>query len=218
MPPRYPDQLRAAGVQGTVIGKFVVDTTGLADMRSFEVLKSDHEGFTTAVREALPAMRFYPAQVAGRPVKQLVQMPFSFGLVRGGTSEAAASVGKPVASRTPRVVYEIRDIDPATRKTRSGVEYTMSADMPQPLDSNTPPIYPSQLRAANIEGMVQAKFVVRADGKIDMGSFVVMRSDHEQFTAAVRAAAEKWQFRPAMMDGRPVSKLITMPFMFSLAR
>ena len=69
-----------SNVQGVVIGKFVIDTTGLADMRSFEVLRSDHEGFTTAVREALPAMRFHPAEVGGRRVKQLVQMPFSFSI------------------------------------------------------------------------------------------------------------------------------------------
>lgn len=216
-PPAYPAVLRAAGVQGVVIGKFVIDTTGLADMRSFEVLRSDHEGFTTAVREALPAMRFHPAEVGGRRVKQLVQMPFSFSISRGGNA-AAGAIGKPLEPKTPSVVYETREIDPATRKTRSAVVYAMTASMPQPLETNTPPIYPNQLRAANIEGMVQAKFVVRADGTIDMGTFMVIRSDHEAFTAAVRAAAEKWRFRAATMDGRPVSKLITMPFMFSLAR
>ena len=81
-PPVYPNQLRAANIEGQVVAKFVVDTTGRADMRTFEVIKSDHDAFTAAVRNALPNMRFFPAEVGGRKVKQLVQMPFQFSLVR----------------------------------------------------------------------------------------------------------------------------------------
>ena len=81
-PPTYPNQLRAANIEGQVVAKFVVDTTGRADMRTFEIIKSDHEAFTSAVRNALPNMRFFPAEVGGRKVKQLVQMPFMFSLVR----------------------------------------------------------------------------------------------------------------------------------------
>jgi protein TonB len=81
-PPAYPNQLRAANIEGQVVAKFVVDTTGRADMRTFEVIKSDHEAFTAAVRNSLPNMRFFPAEVGGKKVKQLVQMPFQFSLVR----------------------------------------------------------------------------------------------------------------------------------------
>jgi periplasmic protein TonB len=45
---------------------------------SFKVLESAHEMFTLAVRQCLPDMRFLPAEVGGRPVRQLVQQPFSF--------------------------------------------------------------------------------------------------------------------------------------------
>lgn len=79
-PPTYPNQLRAANIEGQVVAKFVVDTSGRADMRTFEILKSDHELFTNAVRNSLPSMRFFPAEVGGRKVKQLVQMPFIFSL------------------------------------------------------------------------------------------------------------------------------------------
>jgi len=80
--PTYPNQLRAANIEGQVIAKFVVDTSGRADMRTFEILKSDHDLFTNAVRSSLPQMRFFPAEVAGRKVKQLVQMPFVFSLTK----------------------------------------------------------------------------------------------------------------------------------------
>jgi protein TonB len=78
--PRYPDMLRSANVEGEVLAQFVVDTTGRAEMSTFKTLKSSHDLFTNAVKAALANMRFYPAEVGGRKVKQLVQMPFVFSL------------------------------------------------------------------------------------------------------------------------------------------
>jgi protein TonB len=78
--PRYPEILKSASVEGEVMAQFVVDTSGRAEPGSFKVLKSSHELFTSAVREALPRMRFLPAEVGGRKVKQLVQQPFQFAL------------------------------------------------------------------------------------------------------------------------------------------
>jgi len=80
--PRYPDMLRSANVEGEVLAQFVVDTTGRADMREFKVLKSTHDLFTNAVKATLPNMKFYPAEVGGKKVKQLVQMPFQFSLTK----------------------------------------------------------------------------------------------------------------------------------------
>src|SRR5919112_5631058 len=76
--PRYPDMLRQAGVEGEVLAQFVVDTTGRAEAGSLKILKSSHDLFIQSVRNALPQMRFIPAEVGGRKVKQLVQQPFSF--------------------------------------------------------------------------------------------------------------------------------------------
>jgi periplasmic protein TonB len=80
--PRYPDMLRSANVEGEVLAQFVVDTTGRADMSTFKILKSTHDLFTNAVKAALPNMKFYPAEVGGKHVKQLVQMPFQFNLTK----------------------------------------------------------------------------------------------------------------------------------------
>jgi TonB family protein len=76
--PRYPDALRAADVKGTVLAQFVVDTSGRAEPSTFKVLKTDRQEFTDAVKAGLRDMRFIPAEVGGRKVKQLVQQPFTF--------------------------------------------------------------------------------------------------------------------------------------------
>lgn len=78
--PRYPEMLRQAGVEGAVEVEFVVDTLGRAEPGSLKILRSDHELFAAAVRAALPAMRFVPAEAGGRRVRQLVRQPFSFAV------------------------------------------------------------------------------------------------------------------------------------------
>jgi periplasmic protein TonB len=80
--PRYPDILKSAGVEGEVVLSFVVDTTGRIDLTRVTVLKSTHELFLAAVKTALPGMRFLPAEVGGKKVKQLVQQPFAFNIVK----------------------------------------------------------------------------------------------------------------------------------------
>jgi TonB family protein len=80
--PRYPDLMRRAKVEGEVLVQFIVGPDGVADVGSFKVLESTHDLFTKAVREALPAMRFNPARVGGKAVRQLVQQPFTFSLAR----------------------------------------------------------------------------------------------------------------------------------------
>jgi len=78
--PSYPSMLQSAGVEGKVLAQFVVDTSGKADMSTFKVLESSHELFTQAVRQALPRYHFFPAEIGGKKVRQVVQQPFSFTL------------------------------------------------------------------------------------------------------------------------------------------
>ena len=76
--PRYPDVLRQTGIEGTVIVQFTVDTAGRVDAASIRVLNSTHDLFTRAVRDALVQFRFMPAEVGGRRVPALAEMPFEF--------------------------------------------------------------------------------------------------------------------------------------------
>ncbi len=80
--PRYPDILRSGGVEGEVLAQFEVDTLGRVNISSFRVLRSTHALFEQAVRSSLPNMRFPPAEIGGRKVRQLVQQPFVFNLQR----------------------------------------------------------------------------------------------------------------------------------------
>jgi periplasmic protein TonB len=78
--PRYPESLSRAGIEGTVVARFVVDTSGRVERGSIEIARADHPLFDQSVREALNRMRFAPAEAGGRRVRQLVEQPFSFAL------------------------------------------------------------------------------------------------------------------------------------------
>lgn len=78
--PEYPANLKDAGVQGQVIAQFVVGENGRYESGTLTILNSSNPAFTDAVKRALPGMRFSAAQIGGRKVKQLVQMPFAFNI------------------------------------------------------------------------------------------------------------------------------------------
>ena len=80
--PRYPAVLRAAGIEGRVVARFVVDTAGRVEPASIEVRASSHAGFAEAVHDVLRRARFQPASVGGRRARQLVELPFIFSLAR----------------------------------------------------------------------------------------------------------------------------------------
>lgn len=81
---RYPQSLRESGIEGAVRVTFEVDTLGVPDMSTFTVLSTDHRLFTSAVRGAVPSMRFVPAEANGRRTRWLVRMPFEFSMRKDG--------------------------------------------------------------------------------------------------------------------------------------
>lgn len=96
--PAYPPVLLSEGVEGTVLVRYVVEANGLADSTSLEILSATRREFADAVRAAIPHMRFTPARIDERPVRQLVEQPFSFRIRRPDQEDTTAS---PATSRLP---------------------------------------------------------------------------------------------------------------------
>jgi TonB family protein len=157
------------------------------------------------VRSALPSMRFSPPVLAGRHVRQLVEIPFEFRLSRGAPSSSATigrhDGGRPVPVTDNQTFFEFQ------------VERPVS-----PRPDNTAPRYPDALRSANIEGEVLAQFVVGPTGLADTSTFKAVRSTHRLFTDAVRSGLSHMRFIPAEVGGLPVKQLVQMPFQFNLSK
>jgi TonB family protein len=74
----YPPSLFASHMRGTVVAEFVVDSDGHVEPETVGIVSSSHPLFSAAVKQAVGAAVFRPAQKAGKPVRQLVQQPFEF--------------------------------------------------------------------------------------------------------------------------------------------
>ena len=78
--PDYPESLKSSGIEGTVLAQFVVNESGRYEPGTLKILESSNPQFTAAVKDALPRIRFSAAQIGGKKVQQLVQMPFQFNI------------------------------------------------------------------------------------------------------------------------------------------
>ena len=224
--PRYPDSLRVANVEGEVVAQFVVDTTGLVDMRTFKTLKETHPLFTTAVKSAVPNMRFIPALVGGRKVKQLVQMPFQFNLSK--TTATAGAPVRPQPSPAQSGVNTLATVVTTATGERKPGQPPLSASTvnvsgatqfgARPRPGNPAPRYPDAARAAGMEGEVVTQFVVNADGSPDVETLKVLKATDPQFVDAVKSVLSQMRFYPAEVNGRAVRQLTQMPFQFTLSK
>lgn len=113
--PGYPDLLRAAGVEGDVVAQLVVNADGTPMEGSLKILKSTHALFTEAVRAAFPNMRYTPATVGGRAVRQLIQQSFEFRTSDSGTPGYVERIGDdtvkgPIVHKTKSVVITVPNV------------------------------------------------------------------------------------------------------------
>jgi hypothetical protein len=68
---RYPDWLRRSGVDGSVLGEFIVDSTGTTRPGSWHAIAATHPDFEAAVVRSIPEWRWRPARIHGAPVCEL---------------------------------------------------------------------------------------------------------------------------------------------------
>lgn len=89
--PAFPPTMLAQRQSGYVRAEWVVDETGVADTTTLRIVESTHPEFAKAVRDALPFMRFRPARIGEKAVRQLVQQPFHFQVTTAAADTSKAS-------------------------------------------------------------------------------------------------------------------------------
>ena len=78
--PRYPHEMRMAGIEGSVELMFVVDETGRPVPSTFYLARATNRSFARAVTDYITGHPFQPATIGGCAVATHVRMPFEFGL------------------------------------------------------------------------------------------------------------------------------------------
>jgi len=85
-------------------------------------------------------------------------------------------------------------------------------------ESSAVPVYPPELSARGVQGLVDATYVVDTTGRVDTTTIKVMQSSDSLFTQSVRTALGLAAFRPAKRAGTSVRQLVQQRFRFKLAQ
>lgn len=115
--PSYPAALAARGTRALVSTMFVVSEQGRPDLGTFRALNDADTPFVDAIRTALEHTRFVPAEKDGKPVPQVVQTTYDFGMaddpargdvvVRPAAPPAPATVAPSEAHAPMKTMYVI---------------------------------------------------------------------------------------------------------------
>jgi TonB family protein len=76
----YPRTAKLAGMNGSALVQFVVDTSGRAKPESITCMQATYKDFADAAVAAVKMMEFVPATIEGHKIEQLVQYPIDFKL------------------------------------------------------------------------------------------------------------------------------------------
>lgn len=88
-----------------------------------------------------------------------------------------------------------------------------SAQAPIPLPSNREPEYPLVAKKEGKSGLVILKLVIAVDGSV---ADVRVLKGEEPFLSEALAAVKTWKYKPALMDGNPISvyHVVKIPFRY----
>jgi TonB family protein len=87
-----------------------------------------------------------------------------------------------------------------------------------PRRDNPAPAYPASLRSTQIEGVVDAQFIVDTLGRAEPASINIKEATQPLFGDAVRQALLRSRYEPAMASNRRVRQLVEQRFTFTLLR
>jgi len=79
-PPDYPVLLKQAGIQGRVILRAVIDTTGRVEPASVRIMKSPNPAFDQPTKVWVLKALFRPARLHGRGVRVFINLPVDYSL------------------------------------------------------------------------------------------------------------------------------------------
>jgi protein TonB len=79
-------------------------------------------------------------------------------------------------------------------------------------------MYPPRLRDGGVTGRTTVVLVVDRTGAVEPGSVTVRETSHEGFREAAIRAAERFRFRPAMLNGQPVAVVVALPIEWKILR
>jgi protein TonB len=77
------------------------------------------------------------------------------------------------------------------------------------------PVYPPEAKEAKVEGVVQLRATISAEGRVAELEIV---SGHQLLTPAASEAVKQWEYEPTLLNGKPVAVITEIDVNFTLAK
>lgn len=191
----HPHDEAIAQRRGSAEVKILVGSHG--KVVSSEVVKASKQEFGLALAAAMEAWTFEPAQRDGKPSSALLKRRHEFGFrdrdsaMDGDTTELAVRI----------------------RKGRFEPAKAGSLDRPLQPRFTAPPVYPTALLNEGKPGRATIEVIVDKRGRAVLPRIV--EASEPEFGWAAATAAQRWQFNPPMVKGKPVEMKVVIPFKFT---
>ncbi|HEX6038736.1 energy transducer TonB [Longimicrobium sp.] len=202
----YPADKHAAGQGATVQVALVVGADGVP--RDARVTTSTDAAFDSVTLASVAELRFTPATVEGRAVPVQLELPIQWRPA-APAADPGPSTGTDHARTGKRSNgvggWELSDVDVVPRPRNISV-----------LQRALTEYYPRELRDAGVEGTVQVRFRVDAQGI--PRDFIVTTTTEPGFNAATLQAVSQLRFTPGQKDGQAVDVWVELPIAWSIVR
>ena len=196
----YPPTRLAEGTNGRVIVEMVVGTDG--SPRELRVATSTDSAFDAPSLAAAGVLRFAPGALVGRTVATRVQIPIQWQAPVRDTAAQGGVAAAPQEVASERV-YELREVEVEPRPRNL-------TTLRRALER----LYPVHLRDSRIEGLVQVRFRVDANGV--PSNFLVQRTSNPQFNQPTLEALAELRFSPARVARKAVPVWVELPIQWTV--
>lgn len=209
--PVYPEEARAAGVEGVVIIEATTDTYGRVD--SVKVLRSIPLLDQAAV-DALKQWVYEPMVIDGKPMPVVFTVTMSFKLDADKRAEVGGVVGGVAGGVEGGVAGGVEGgSSQALEKFAAGATIAIKDVKPPKLIREVMPVYPEVARQAKVQGAVI--LAVKTDEYGRVANVIVLRSIPLLDQSAIDAV-KQWVYEPFVQDGKPAPVVFTVTVRFQL--
>lgn len=228
--PVYPEDAKAAGVQGIVIIEALIGTDGA--VKEAKVLRSVAM-LDAAALEAVIQWRYTPTLLNGEAVELVMTVTVTFTL-----SEPTAAAAAPTAPGSIRPVFGGSDptyVAPILQVPPPAGAVRIGGDIPAPKRlTYVAAKFPEGQRFAARDGvMVVLEIVVGTDGRVTdvrvlrpsppIAAAIDARGNvtdarpaaQSPFVEAAVAAVRQWEYQPTLLNGVPVPIVMTVTVTFT---
>jgi len=191
--PIFPRSMRSSGMKGEVLLSFEVDEQG--KVINPVVKRSNNPAFDGPAIDALLEWKFKPGTKNGVPVKTRMAVPIFFefqGAIDGGE--------------------DFSKVSPSEQRRQSDLPEELRYDVQPKPKGVLNPVYPFELARDGVEGKAKIVMQIGANGRIIRTR--VVEATHPEFGLALIAAAESFEFEPALRDNKPCESLLTFELRF----